>query len=180
MKTDAHIKADVTDELAWDPAVNATGIGVAVKDGVVTLTGHLDSYAEKHAVEQAVHRVAGVRGIAVELDVRLATEHKRSDSDIAQAAAMSGFGSGPLLIRWNLKSGYSYEEARTRFTPFDQLIDEDSATRDSIAQLCMATIAAGHECTIIANNKAEGSAPLTLVKLAQAIVTAARHRAQAG
>lgn len=87
MKTDAHIKADVTDELAWDPAVNATGIGVAVKDGVVTLTGHLDSYAEKHAVERAVHRVAGVRGIAVELDVRLAAQHKRSDSDIAQAAA---------------------------------------------------------------------------------------------
>ncbi len=87
MKTDAHIKADVTDELAWDPAVNATGIGVAVKDGVVTLTGHLDSYAEKHAVERAVHRVAGVRGIAVELDVRLDAEHKRSDSDIAQAAA---------------------------------------------------------------------------------------------
>ena len=87
MKTDAHIKADVTEELAWDPAVNATGIGVAVRDGVVTLTGHLDSYAEKHAVERAVHRVAGVRGIAVELDVKLAAEHKRSDSDIAQAAA---------------------------------------------------------------------------------------------
>jgi osmotically-inducible protein OsmY len=87
MKTDAHIKADVTEELAWDPAVNATGIGVAVKDGVVTLTGHLDSYAEKHAVERAVHRVAGVRGIAMELDVRLTAEHKRSDSDIAQAAA---------------------------------------------------------------------------------------------
>lgn len=86
MKTDAHIKADVIDELAWDPAVNATGIGVAVRDGVVTLTGHLDSYAEKHAVERAVHRVAGVRGIAVELDVRLTAEHKRSDSDIAQAA----------------------------------------------------------------------------------------------
>jgi len=87
MKTDAHIKADVIDELAWDPAVNATGVGVAVREGVVTLTGHLDSYAEKHAVERAVHRVAGVRGIAVELDVRLAVEHKRSDSDIAQAAA---------------------------------------------------------------------------------------------
>lgn len=87
MKTDAHIKADVVDELAWDPAVNATGIGVAVREGVVTLTGHLDSYAEKHAVERAVHRVAGVRGVAVELDVRLAAEHKRSDSDIAQAAA---------------------------------------------------------------------------------------------
>lgn len=86
MKTDAHLKADVTEELAWDPAVNATGIGVAVKDGVVTLTGHLDSYAEKHAVERAVHRVAGVRGIALELDVKLAPEHKRSDSEIAQAA----------------------------------------------------------------------------------------------
>lgn len=89
MKTDAHIKADVTDELAWDPAVNATGVGVAVREGVVTLTGHLDSYAEKHAVERAVHRVAGVRGIAIELDVRLAAEHRRSDSDIAQAAAMA-------------------------------------------------------------------------------------------
>jgi uncharacterized protein YecE (DUF72 family) len=105
--------------------------------------------------------------------------HPRMPPVAAQAAAMSGFGSGPLLIRWNLKAGYSYEEARTRFTPFDQLLDEDSATRDSIAQLCMATVSAGHECTIITNNKAEGSAPLTLVKLAQAIVTAARHRAQA-
>lgn len=87
MKTDAHLKADVTEELAWDPAVNATGIGVAVADGVVTLTGHLDSYAEKHAVERAVHRVAGVRGIALELDVKLSPAHKRSDSEIAQAAA---------------------------------------------------------------------------------------------
>ena len=105
--------------------------------------------------------------------------HPRMPPVAAQAAAMSGFGSGPLLVRWNLKSSYTYEEARTRFTPFDQLVDEDSATRDSIAQLCMATVAAGHECTIIANNKAEGSAPLTLVKLAQSIVIAARHRAQA-
>lgn len=106
--------------------------------------------------------------------------HPRMPPVAAQAAAMSGFGSGPLLVRWNLKAGYTYEEARTRFTPFDQLIDEDSATRDSIAQLCMATLAAGHECTIIVNNKAEGSAPLSVVKLAQSIVAAARHRAQAG
>ena len=105
--------------------------------------------------------------------------HPRMPPVAAQAAAMSGFGSGPLLVRWNLKSGYTYEEARTRFTPFDQLVDEDSATRESIARLCLATIGAGHECTIIANNKAEGSAPLSLVKLAQAIVNAARQRALA-
>lgn len=87
MKTDMQLKVDVTDELAWDPAINAAGIGVMVKDGVVALTGHLDSFSEKHAVERAVRRVAGVRGIALELDVKLAAEHKRSDSEIAQAAA---------------------------------------------------------------------------------------------
>lgn len=87
MKTDAHLKADVIEELAWDPAVNATGIGVAVTDGVVTLTGHLASFAEKHAAERAVKRVAGVRGIALELDVKLGKDHQRSDSEIAQAAA---------------------------------------------------------------------------------------------
>jgi osmotically-inducible protein OsmY len=87
MKTDMQLKADVTDELAWDPAINAASIGVMVKDGVVTLSGHLDTFGEKHAVERAVRRVEGVRGIALELDVKLAAEHKRSDSEIAQAAA---------------------------------------------------------------------------------------------
>jgi osmotically-inducible protein OsmY len=86
MKTDTQLKADVTDELAWDPAINATGIGVMVKDGVVTLSGHLDTFAEKHAAERAVRRVSGVRGMAIELDVKLSAAHKRSDSEIAQAA----------------------------------------------------------------------------------------------
>jgi uncharacterized protein YecE (DUF72 family) len=104
--------------------------------------------------------------------------HPRMPPVAVQAAAMSGFGPGALLIRWNLKAGYSYEEARARFTPFDRLVDEDVATRESIAQLCLATVGAGHECTIIANNKAEGSAPLTVLKLARAIVAAARERAQ--
>ena len=89
MKTDIKLKADITDELAWDPAINAAGMGVMVRDGVVTLRGHLDTYAEKHAVERAVRRVAGVRGIALELDVKLALLHKRSDSEIAQTASMA-------------------------------------------------------------------------------------------
>lgn len=104
--------------------------------------------------------------------------HPRMPPVAAQAAAMSGFGPAPLIIRWNLHSAYSYEDARLRFTPFDRLVDEDSATRESIARLCLATLASGQECTIIANNKAEGSAPLTLIRLAEAIVSAARHRAQ--
>lgn len=105
--------------------------------------------------------------------------HPRMPPLAAQAAAMSGFGSGPLVLRWNLHAGYSHAEAKTRFTPYDRLVDEDSATRESIARLCTATLSAGHECTLIANNKAEGSAPLTLIKLAQAIVLAARQRRQA-
>lgn len=87
MKSDIQLKADVTAELAWDPAVNATHIGVMVRNGIVTLAGHLDTFSEKHAVERAVHRVGGVRAIALDLDVKLSPDHKRSDSEIAQAAS---------------------------------------------------------------------------------------------
>ena len=86
MKSDVQLKDDVNEELAWDPAINETNIGVMVKDGVVTLAGQLETFAEKHAVERAVRRVSGVRGIALDLDVKLAPEHKRSDSEIAQTA----------------------------------------------------------------------------------------------
>lgn len=93
MKTDADLKRDIEGELAWDPAVRATTIGVAVKDGVVTLTGHIETHAEKHAAEKALRRVAGVKAIALELDVRLSPEHRRSDTDIAVAAEQS--------LKWN-------------------------------------------------------------------------------
>lgn len=86
MKTDQQLKKDVMAELEWDPAINAAHVGVAVKDGVVTLTGHLDTYAEKYAIERAVLRVRSVKGIAVEVDVKLDPSHRRSDSEIAAAA----------------------------------------------------------------------------------------------
>jgi osmotically-inducible protein OsmY len=85
MKTDAQLKKDVENELEWDPSVNATHVGVAVDKGVVTLTGHLDTYGEKYLIERAVKRVQGVTALAVELDVKLAPGHKRSDSEIAAA-----------------------------------------------------------------------------------------------
>lgn len=85
MKTDAQLKKDVQAELEWDLAVNAARVGIAVQDGVVTLTGHLGTFAEKSAVERAVKRVAGVRGVAVELDVRLEPHHQVSDTEIATA-----------------------------------------------------------------------------------------------
>jgi osmotically-inducible protein OsmY len=85
MKTDAQLKKDVTAELEWDPSINASHVGVAAADGVVTLTGHLGTFAEKYAIERAVQRVEGVKAIALELDVKLEPGHKRSDSEIAGA-----------------------------------------------------------------------------------------------
>lgn len=86
MKTDTQIKMDIEDELDWDPAVTSTDIGVIVKDGVVTLTGHLSSLVEKLAAEQAAQRVAGVKAVAVEMDVHISSDHVRGDTDIAAAA----------------------------------------------------------------------------------------------
>ena len=85
MKTDTQLRNDVLAELDWDPSINATRVGVAVNDGVVLLTGQLDTFGEKQSVEKAVRRVAGVKAMAVELDVKLAPHHQRSDAEIAAA-----------------------------------------------------------------------------------------------
>ena len=86
MKTDEQLKIDVGSELDWELSVNAVGIGVEVESGVVTLAGHVDSYAGKLSAEQAAERVSGVRALAVEIDVRLPDLNERSDTDIALAA----------------------------------------------------------------------------------------------
>ena len=86
MQSDHKLKLAVIEELEWDPAVKATQVGVAVKDAVVTLTGHLETFTEKSAVEQAVKRVQGVQAIAVEIDVKMAPDHKLNDTEIAVAA----------------------------------------------------------------------------------------------
>jgi osmotically-inducible protein OsmY len=86
MKSDQQLKDAVGAEQAWDPAINTTNLGVAVRDGVVTLAGVVDSYLQKACIERAVRRVGGVRGIALDLDVRLAPDRKRTDTEVAQAA----------------------------------------------------------------------------------------------
>ena len=87
MTTDSELKQDVIDELMWEPDINATEIGVAVKDGVVTLSGYVDSYHEKLAAERAAQGVFGVRAVVQEIKVRLPGSLQRSDEDIAKAAA---------------------------------------------------------------------------------------------
>jgi osmotically-inducible protein OsmY len=86
MKTDSDLRHDILTELAWDPVVPEAKVGVAVSDGVVTLSGHLDTYAEKIATQRAVERVSGVQAIALEIDVVPQGVHKRSDTEIAMAA----------------------------------------------------------------------------------------------
>jgi Predicted periplasmic or secreted lipoprotein len=86
MKSDTQLQKDVMDELRWDPSVSEKEIAVAVKDGVVTLGGHVQSFAQKRAAEHAVSRVAGVRAVAEDIQVKLPTSLLRSDTEIAHAA----------------------------------------------------------------------------------------------
>ncbi|MDP4076389.1 BON domain-containing protein [Acidovorax sp. A1169] len=86
MKSDSQLKQDVTAELHWEPAVNASQIGVEVKDGIVTLAGHVDSYTEKWNAERAAQRVAGVTGLAIAMEVLLPGTSQRDDADIARSA----------------------------------------------------------------------------------------------
>jgi osmotically-inducible protein OsmY len=86
MSNDSHLRQAVIDELSWEPGVTATHIGVAANDGVVTLTGHVETFAEKHAAEAAARRMKGVKAVVEEIDVRLRPETRRTDDDIAAAA----------------------------------------------------------------------------------------------
>jgi len=91
---DLELKRAVESELNFEPSINAAEIGVAVKDGVVTLTGRVPSYWEKVAAERAAARVAGVKAVANELEVRLPGSSERTDEDIARAAVDA--------LKWNV------------------------------------------------------------------------------
>jgi osmotically-inducible protein OsmY len=85
-KTDAELQQDVLDELRWDTRVNATDVGVSARDGVVTLTGAVDSWAKRHAAGRAAHRVAGATDVANDVTVRVAGAMERGDAELAKAA----------------------------------------------------------------------------------------------
>jgi osmotically-inducible protein OsmY len=86
MRSDSDIERDVKDELQWDPDLDATDIAVSVKSGVVTLAGYVKSYSDKYEAEAAAKRVAGVSGVANDLEVRLPRVDQRPDPDIARDA----------------------------------------------------------------------------------------------
>lgn len=83
---DIELRKDVLDELEWDPSIDARTIGVAIEKGVISLTGHVGSYADKANAEKIVKRVHGVQGVANDLEVKLPTSLERDDVDIARSA----------------------------------------------------------------------------------------------
>jgi osmotically-inducible protein OsmY len=86
MSDDIHLQQRVLDELQFDPSVKAAHIGVTVRQGVVALSGHVESYAEKYAAERAARRVRGVHAIAQDIEVRLPSDRKTADDEIAARA----------------------------------------------------------------------------------------------
>ena len=93
-KSDNQLKQDIETELRWDPKVNAAEIGVTVNEGVVSLLGTVDTYAEKWAAEDATKRVSGVRTVAQDLSVKILTNHKHNDTEIAAAVQSA--------LKWNV------------------------------------------------------------------------------
>ncbi|HEY7569456.1 MAG TPA: BON domain-containing protein [Gemmatimonadaceae bacterium] len=87
MKTDAQIRDDIFLELKWDPAVRNAEIGVAVKNGVATLSGNVATFAEKFAADRVAERVVGVRAVADDLTVKIPSNQVRSDTEIAHVVA---------------------------------------------------------------------------------------------
>jgi len=95
MKTDIQLQRDVLDELKFEPSIREAEIGVAVKGGVVTLTGFVDSYAEKFTAERTAERLNGVKAVADDIKVKVPGLYQRSDTDIAHAAVNA--------LRWDIQ-----------------------------------------------------------------------------
>lgn len=85
MKTDLQIQKDVMDELKWQPVLEAAEIGVAVKHGIVTLSGQVDSYLKKKVAEKTARKVDGVKAVAEDIIVGVSPHNKKTDAEIAQA-----------------------------------------------------------------------------------------------
>ena len=124
MKTDGELRDDVISELQWDPQItDPNAIGVAVKDGAVTLTGHVPTYAERLAAARAAERVYGVKAVANDLQVKLAGE-PRDDADIAKAIAH--------VLEWNVQvpEGKLHAEVRNGWVTLDGEVDYDYQRRE--------------------------------------------------
>jgi uncharacterized protein YecE (DUF72 family) len=172
--------------LPADRVQGAAGHAIIERIGAMldALPRTLDHVAAIHAVELrnpellTPRFVRMLRAVGARLVISV---HARMPATARQSAALRTMDAladegddwrlkGPLVVRWNLNAGYGYEQAKSRYAPFDRLIDPDIPTRGTLAHLVHVAVKSGQPSFVIANNKAEGSAPLTLIELAKAIV----------
>lgn len=85
MKTDSQIQKDIMDQLSWEPYLNAAQIGVAVKNGIVTLSGQVDTYSKKLIAENAAKKISGVKAIAEDIQIGVSPVYNKTDAEIAEA-----------------------------------------------------------------------------------------------
>lgn len=93
MKSDIQIQNDVIEQLKWEPGLNAAEIGVAVKNGIVTLSGIVDTWSKKIAAEDAAKKIAGVKAVAEDIQVGVSPGFRKTDAEIAEAVVFA--------LRWN-------------------------------------------------------------------------------
>lgn len=125
--TDEKVRDAVIHQLDWEPEFDASKVGVTVEDGVATLTGFADSYAAKLAIERAVKRVYGVRGVANDIDVKL--DDERNDTDVAHAClqALRNRISVPPQVKVSVRNGHVFLEGAVewmyqRLAAFDAVV----------------------------------------------------------
>jgi osmotically-inducible protein OsmY len=109
MKRNEDLQRDVQDAIRWEPLLSAAEIGVTAKDGVITLTGIVDSYAKKLEAEDAAKKVAGVRAIAQEIEIRFANSNKKNDAEVATeivTALTSNFEIPENLVQVKVENGF--------------------------------------------------------------------------
>ncbi len=130
MRTDTEIQKDVMEELKWQPSIKSSEIGVAVKNGVVTLSGMVDTYAEKKTAEKAALKVAGVKGIAEDIEIKLSYHDQKTDAELAQAVVNG--------LKWNVlvpndKIKIKVENAWVTAEGVVEWAYEQNAVRDAIS-----------------------------------------------
>ena len=118
MKTDVEIRNDVLAELKWQPEIDETEIGVTVEDGIVALSGVVDQYRKKSAAHEAAKRVAGVRAVAEDIEVKYGDDYKKTDKEIAKAAVdalewNTSIPKGEVMIY--VEDGYIYLNGKLRW-----------------------------------------------------------------
>lgn len=159
----------VTRELLHDPSQFAARLGgflAVLPPGAMYAVELRDAGLITGAYLQALQAAGALHCLSLHPRMPVASEQARL-TGLAHA--------GPLVARWNLHHGLRYEQAKARYQPFTRLVDEDIPNRVALARLCLGAVSRGQPAFVIANNKAEGSAPLTLLRLAEQIVAAAAH-----